>query len=496
MKEDYRHVPHEIPTEQALLGSLLINNRSLERVADSLRPEHFYDNLHARIYDFIVHGFMAGSTAVTPLTLHAALKADAGLVEVGGLRYLANLAEAAPAIPNVKEYARVLVEHWTRRQLIQAGEDIVNLAYEPTFETTVDQQVAQAERVVESLGARWRSNSGFRQPEQISDIGLRIIKRAEGIARGDKPRLIPTGLRKLDAKIGGIGGSELVILPGESGMGKSATLGAIARNSARAGYPTFVFSLEMTNDGYGVRMICDEDFALYRSNGYSTPLYYEKFRQGTLSDTDFERAVLANQRLQDLPLEICDDDTLDMTGIAARARAFASKFPKGTLGLVCLDYIQIVATDQTKNQNRERDVADVVRACKKLAKSLDWGVLAAAQVNENAATRGKDRRPRLSDVRESKAIVQEADIAIFPFRKAYHIYNEKPEIGSAEGEFAKWQAEYQTWKNRIEFIIPKVRQGRVGEVMLWCDMGASAIRDEEPGMPEVEQAQNDLALPL
>lgn len=492
-QEVFKHVPYDIEVEQSILGSILVDPRHLEKLPVSFKAEHFYDILHQRLFQHM-RDLNARGAAITPLTIHADLKADPSMVEVGGLAYLAGLAEASPALPNVTGYSRILLELHTRRELIRLGEDIVNLAHTPTFETPVNEQVKLAERAIETVSSVWRQDGSGRLPERAGDVAMRVMQRTADMRKGGKPLLVPTGFRYVDNIIGGMGPGELIIIPGRSGMGKSAFLSALSINAARAGYPAFIASIEMANTGYAERQICDVDYYTYKGR-YENPLQYEQFRTGNMTDVEFERGVLAAQEIAQWPLELCDEEELTLSAIEARARAFQRKFPPGTLGLILVDYLQIVEPTRRREGTREQEVNEIARGLKKMAKRLGWPVVAASQVKRAVDDRNdKKLRPTLADIRESGAIENEADLIMFPFRKAHYIYKDKPEIGSPETSFAAWQMEYRDWKHVLEILCRKNRGGREFDLSLWCDIASSAIRDREPGKLEVEQAQSDLAL--
>ena len=233
-QEAYRHVPYDIEVEQALLGAILVDNQALERVAALLKPEHFYDPLHARIFETMSLAVERGSFVLTPLTLHAAMKADPGLIEVGGTAYLAGLAQAAPAMPNVRDYARILHDLAVRRSLIRIGEDIVNTAYEAPTEKGPQAQIAEAEKALYAVSETSKYGEG---PLDFHEALRRAVESAEKAqARGGRISGVTSGFTDIDQLLGGLQPSDLLILAGRPGMGKTALGTNMAFHAARRLY--------------------------------------------------------------------------------------------------------------------------------------------------------------------------------------------------------------------------------------------------------------------
>jgi replicative DNA helicase len=479
-QEAYRHVPYDIEIEQAVLGSLLVDNSIIDVIATDLEHFHFYDPLHARIYDMMLVLILEGN--VTPLVLHAVMKADPGLQEVGGYTYLADLAQSAPAMPNILDYARILVELATRRGLIRIGEDLVNAAYEQPHEMPAKRISEQTTEALLNLG-----RATAKPIMSAYDIAMESLKEVEAVAIGKPVPMVKTGLRKLDEEIGGLRGGDMIVIAGKSGMGKTALLGSVCLNTARAEIPTIVFSLEMMRRQWVERMVCDLDF-----DTATKPLWYSRVRNARINNEEIFRFGNAMQALHGLPFEIHDEDDLTIQQITARARAFASKH-RGQLGIVAIDYLQIVSATDPRGQNREQVVASIARGVKSLAKRLGWPVMVGSQMNENDMARGKEeKRPQLADLRESKAIGNEADLVLSPSRPAYFVENRKPtDALPGDPAWLAWKGELAACANRMELLALKNRHGRRFDLELYCDMGASAIRDEAPYRPTLAQAQSD-----
>lgn len=487
-KEPAKHAPWDIDVEQALLGALLKDNRRIDLVAADLESRHFYDPLHQRLYDMIVYLQTEGD--VTPLILHSVMKADAGVVETGGIAYFDALAAACPAIPDVVYYSKILRDLAFRRDLIRIGEELAIAALEPPVDSPAQ---AIADFATEAL---LQAGADTSKPVLTPyEIAMETVRELEATRGGKPPPGVLTGLDKLDREIGCLRGGDLITVLAKSGMGKSAMMGALALNMARAGVPVIFFSLEMTRNQLVERMVCDLDF-----DTAEKAMWYSRVRNHRLSDEEFSRFVLGGQRLKELPLEICDEDGLTMAQISARARAFVAKWGKhadGTprLGAIIGDYLQIVEPADAR-ENRERQVARICRGAKSLAKRTGWPNIWGSQMNERDESRsGDERRPRASDARESKAIMNESDLMLSPYRPAVAVENRKPlEAQHGDSAHLAWAAELKAVRNRFELLALKNRHGRRFDLELWCDMGASAIRDEAPyrAKDAPEQAAQDL----
>lgn len=477
-----RQLPYDVDVEQALLGAILVDQHSLKRVATTpLQPEHFYDPLHQRLYEAAMKMWGAGH-AVTPLTLKAMMEGDAGFAEVGGQLYLKSLAQAASVMPNVIDYAAILSDLNMRRRMISVGEDLVNAAFDTRYEAgaaaKIGQQATSAIFEVTRYGGRGRPS------KTAHALSVEVLLEHEQRLAGKKIPTMPTGLASLDAELGGFRGTDLVIVPGRPGMGKSVLVNCISTRVALAGYPAFVFSLEMNEKQWIERTLCDLDYDALAA-GHSG-LEYRKFRNSTATAVELDRALYAQNRLAALPLEICDDDSLTIEDMTARSLAFA--MDKGPLGLIAVDYTQIIKpSDLGREVNREREVAHIARGLKSLAKQTGWTVIAAAQIiNKNA----EERRPIPSDIRESGAIEMEADIIMFPYREGWYVEQRRKDARKGGATiYEAWKAEYNNVKHNFELIMSKNRHGRTRDFDLWCDIGSNAVRDKRPITNAVNQQE-------
>ena len=478
-QDQAKHEPYDIEIEQAVIGSMLRDNKQIDIAAADLEGRHFYDPLHGRIFDMVV--YLQTEGAVTPLLVHSVMKTDPGIIETGGMNYLMALYQAAPSLPRMREFVAVLLEHSMRRELLAIATEIEASVYDAPQPGETAQKIA--DRATEAM---LQAGRAMASPD-ISpyEAGLESMRQAERIKRGEAIPMVKLGLEKVNEELGGLRGGDFVVILGKSGMGKSALMGGTSLSTARAGVPTLVFTLEMLRSQWVERMVCDIDYDTAMAEGQRA-MWYSRVRNGKLSDEEFSRFYLANQHLQNLPFEIVEADDLTVQQIQSKARAFAAKYAKNEdgsprIGLIIVDYIQIIEpTDQ--RDNRERQVAKIARGLKSLAKRLNWVVIAGSQMNESDAGRAKEeKRPQASDARESKAIMNEADVMFAPFRPAYFVENRKPmDCIKGDPAYSAWLGELKLVRHKFELLMLKNRHGRRVDFELHCDMGASAIRDYAP----------------
>ncbi|MBV8799885.1 MAG: replicative DNA helicase [Alphaproteobacteria bacterium] len=461
-QEIYRHVPYDIEVEQALLGAILVDNSALERVSSVLKSEHFYDPLHQRIYEVMQGQLDRCGMVITPLTLNAAMKADPGLVEVGGHAYLAGLAAAAPAMPNVRDYARILQELAIRRGLIHVGEDIVNAAYEAPHDKSPQTQIEDAEKALYRLSDTARYGEG---PLDFAESLRRTLESAERAqARGGRISGVASGFSDLDSLLGGLQPSDLIIVAGRPGMGKTSLATNMAFHAARAyvqdmeagaeqsrGAPVLLFSLEMAAQQLSARILSEQ-----------TEIEMWKIRNGKFAESEWEKFVLTMQELSTLPLYIDDTGGISIAQIAARARRMRRE---KKIGLVVIDHIQLVAPSR-RTENRVQEITEISKGLKVLAKDLDVPVIALSQLSRSVDSRD-DKRPVLSDLRESGSIEQDADVVMFVYREEYYLKSREPEPGTPD--HGKWLEKMERAHRRAELLVEKHRHGATNKVELFFD---------------------------
>jgi len=461
-QEVYRHVPYDIEVEQALLGAILVDNRQLEAATQILKPEHFYDPLHQRLYATMVETQDRGSMVLTPLTLHAAMKADPGLQEVGGHAYLVGLVQAAPAMPNVRDYGRILSDLSIRRSLISIGEDVVNAAYDSPLENPPQAQIQEAEKALYRISESSRYSAG---PIDFAESLRRTAELAEKAqARGGRISGLVTGFTDIDSLLGGLQPSDLLILAGRPGMGKTSLATNMAFHTCRAyvqdmeageavprGAPVLFFSLEMAAQQLSARILSEQ-----------TEIEMWKIRNGRFSDGEWEKFILAMQDLSTLPFYIDDTGGISIAQIAARARRMKRE---KNIGCVMIDHIQLVA-GSGRAENRVQEITEISKSLKVLAKELDIPVIALSQLSRGVDARD-DKRPVLSDLRESGSIEQDADVVMFVYREEYYLKSREPDPASAD--HIKWLEKCERAHRRAEVMVEKHRHGATNRIDLHFD---------------------------
>ena len=461
-QEAYRHVPYDIEVEQALLGAILVDNQAIERVASLIKADDFYDPLHQRIYDVMFSSSERGGMVLTPLTLHAAMKADPGLIEVGGHAYLAGLVQAAPAMPNVRDFARILHDLSVRRILIRIGEDIVNTAYEAPHDKPPKDQIEEAEKALYSVSESSKYGAG---PIDFAESLRRTVELAEKAqARGGRISGLATGFSDIDSLLGGLQASDLIIVAGRPGMGKTSLATNMAFHTARAylqdlesgadvpsGAPVLFFSLEMAAQQLSARILSEQ-----------TEIEMWKIRNGRFSENEWEKFVLTMQDLSTLPLYIDDTGGISIAQIAARARRLKRE---KNIGCIMIDHIQLVA-GSGRPENRVQEITEISKALKVLAKDLDVPVIALSQLSRGVDARD-DKRPVLSDLRESGSIEQDADVVMFVYREEYYLKSREPDPGSPD--HAKWLDKCERAHRRAEVLVEKHRHGATNKIELFFD---------------------------
>ena len=464
--------PSNMQAEQALLGALLANNRAYERVSDFLIPDHFVDAVHGRIFQAIARRVEAGQLA-DAVTLKAEFEHSGVLDEVGGTSYLAQLLTAMVGIINAGEYGRAIYDAWLRRQLIELGEQVVNHAFGADPELDGKQQIELAESELFKLATQGGSDGGFVSFEKA--LAEAILGAERAFQRSGHVSGLSTGLRDLDKKTGGMHPSDLMILAGRPGMGKTALATKMAFGAARAllaearqadpnAVPkgsVAVFSLEMSAEQLATRLLAEEA----RVSG-------DRIRRGEISSRDFDRFVQVSRELASLPLHI--DDTPAITLSALRTRCRRLKRTKG-LNLVVVDYLQLMRPSAgTRPESRVLEISQITQGLKAIAKELAVPVLALSQLSRAVESR-EDKRPQLSDLRESGTIEQDADMVLFVYRDEYYLQQRVPKQIAFESEdkfqsaLEKWQRDMEQVHNKAEVLIEKQRHGPTGKVDLFFE---------------------------
>jgi replicative DNA helicase len=461
----FRTQPHNVEAEQALLGAILINNEAYHRVGEYLRPEHFYEPVHGRIYAAMM-GLIERGRLADHITLKVAFEDDEALRDLDGAQYLARLARAAESIVNADDYGRLLHDLALKRGVILVGEEMVNKAYDPSVPENGREQIEAAEQHLFMLAQEGEVEGGFRGFPAVLTSAITMVEAA--YHKDSRVTGVPTGLIDLDDKLGGLQPSDLVILAGRPSMGKTALAITIAANAAAtpAGdgadtYAAGVFSLEMSAEQLAMRLLSAQ-----------AELSSDDLRRGKLRDMDFKKVVQASQDLAGRPLFIDDTPALSVAALRTRARRLKRRHG---LSLLVVDYLQLVRPATSSAQsNRVQEIAEITQGLKAIAKELNIPVLALSQLSR-AVEQREDKRPQLADLRESGAIEQDADVVMFVYRDEYYQERSEPKQRPEETR-ERFEERYQTWQKRYEesrgiadLIIAKQRNGPIGSIRLSFD---------------------------
>lgn len=463
----YRMLPHNLEAEQGLLGALLIDNRGLEKVGDFLRSEHFFMPAHQRIYDSILKLIDRGQNA-SPVTLKTYFEKDEDLKDVGGSEYLADLAASVVSVINTADYARTVYDLHLRRALISLGEDVVNEAFDHNLEREAQDTIETAEARLYELAESGEVKGAF---TTLRDSVLIAIQHAEKAFKSEgNVTGVTTGLRDMNKKLGGLQQSDLLILAGRPSMGKTALATNLAFNAALAyaesggkeGARVGFFSLEMSADQLATRILADQ-------SGISG----DAIRKGNIRQEDFRKFAEASQKLSQVPLFIDDTPALSISAVRTRARRLKRQHG---LELLVVDYLQLLRGTGSKQgqDNRVQEVSEITRGLKAIAKELQIPVLALSQLSRQVEQR-EDKRPQLSDLRESGSIEQDADVVMFVYREEYYLSRSEPEPGTEK--HMKWQEGMERAHNIGECIIAKARHGPIGTVRMHFEPNVTRFSD-------------------
>jgi replicative DNA helicase len=455
----FREAPHNLEAEQALLGAILVNNEAVDRVSSFLKPQHFFDPLHGRIFETAAKLIMGGKRA-TPITLKTYFQNDEPVGELSVPQYLGRLAANATTIINAEDYGRTVYDLAVRRQLIDIGEAMVNTAYDSPIDAPPATQIEGAEQQLYELAETGKYGTGF---EPFSSALTDAIDMAANAYRRDGGLSgLATGFSDLDQRMGGLQASDLIIIAGRPSMGKTALATNIAYHVAKAyksdpdsdkpldGAVVGFFSLEMSAEQLATRIIAEQSY-----------IPSERIRRGRIDSDEFDRIVEVSQELQNLPLFIDQTGGISVAQLAARARRL--KRQRG-LGFVIVDYLQLLSGSSRRAQEgRVQEVTEITTGLKALAKELQVPILALSQLSRQVENR-EDKRPQLADLRESGSIEQDADVVMFVFREEYYLERSQPRENTEEHR--QWQMDMEAVTGKADVIIGKQRHGPTGTVTL------------------------------
>jgi replicative DNA helicase len=463
-------LPHNVEAEAALLGALMIDNRLVEDVQLTLKADHFFEPVHGRIYDAVL--LLADRNMVAnPVTLKPMFEADEAIRQLGGPAYLAQLTGSGAALIGARDFARQIYDLALLRELIAVGRKLATDAMDTSAAATPQDQIEAAEMALYRVAEQGGESGSVKSFAHATRLAVELAEKALNAGGGLSG--VTTGMESVNAKTGGLHHSDLLILAGRPGMGKTAFATNLAFNAARrwlrdmedgiepaksVGAKVAFFSLEMSADQLATRVLAEQ-------SGISGEL----LRMGKISQQDFRNLARASAELETLPLFI--DDTPGLTIAALRTRARRLK-RRHDIGLVIVDYLQLLqGSGRGGDGNRVQEISEISRGLKTLAKELNVPVIALSQLSRAVESR-EDKRPQLSDLRESGSIEQDADIVLFVFREEYYVMSREPkrpmegDDAKVFDDHAKWLSELQRVEGLAELIIAKQRHGATGKVKL------------------------------
>jgi len=466
VENNLKQLPCNIEAEQAVIASILVSNDIYDEISPILNPQKFFDPIHAKLYETIEKLISKGLLA-NPITLKNHFENNDGLKELGGQEYLIKITKFSTSAKQAIDYANIVQEMHIRRELIKISQLVLDEAATNNDVSTSGEEIIQiAEKSLFDLAERGHFNQSFMKFEsalkQTIDMAKSAYQNEEGLVG------VPTGLTDLDSRLGGLHKQDLVIIAGRPSMGKTALATNIAfyaakniQNKKKKSTVAF-FSLEMSSEQLSTRILSEQ--SRIRSND---------IRRGKVSEKEFEQFIETSKNISELPLYIDETPAITIAAISNRSRRIKRLFG---LELIVVDYIQLMRSLGTKDYNRVQEISEITQGLKALAKELDVPVLALSQLSR-AVEQRDDKKPQLSDLRESGSIEQDADVVMFVYREAYYLERKEPTLGSIE--HAEWQQKMNEISSLAEIMIGKQRHGPTGNVKVEFEAMYTKFKDLE-----------------
>ena len=443
--------PSNLEAEQALIGSILVNNDIIDEISTIVNSSTFYDPAHIKIFEVIESLNNKGMIA-NPITLKNFFEKDNMLNEVGGTEYLVKLTRFSSSAKQAIDYAKIIHEMYLRRQLVQISDQLsVDTLNANSQEQNAENIIENTEKSLFDLAERGSFSQSFLKFNQALDQTIEMATLAMQSDHGIVG--VPTGLTDLDEKLGGLHKSDLVILAGRPSMGKTALATNIAYNAAQhiskrqEKSSIAFFSLEMSSEQLSTRILSEQ--ARIKS---------DDIRRGKVTEEEINRYIETSRNIYNLPLYIDETPAITIATLSNRARRIKRLFG---LSMVVVDYIQLMRASTNKNDNRVQEISEITQGLKALAKELSVPVLALSQLSR-AVEQRDDKQPQLADLRESGSIEQDADVVMFVYREAYYLERKQPKLGSIE--HAEWQSKMNDVNGLADIILGKQRHGPTGTV--------------------------------
>ena len=460
--KDIVHLPNNVEAEQMLIGAMLRDNRICDALEDIISSDVFYDPLHGRIFDQVVKINKRGLSA-NEISLKMFFDNDEALSECGGGEYLAKIAAKASVVFDIRSVARVVFDAHLRRCLIALGSDIVGSAYDYDSDNPAEHQIESAAQRLFLLGNQGKSDKNY----HVFSTLIEDVKRKIETARGNKNALqgIPVGLKDLDHLLNGMQNADLIVLAARPSMGKTALALNMALNACKAlkekGKSVGFFSLEMSAEHIASRLVSIE-----------SEISSYKALSGKISNSELQQVLKASESICNLPLVIDDSSVLSISGLRTRIRRMHQLH---NIAVVFVDYLQLIkGTTKRSGDNRVQEVSEVTQGLKAIAKELDIPLIALSQLSRLVEQRD-DKKPQLSDLRDSGSIEQDADVVMFLYREEYYELRKQPAEGTSK--HVEWQKKMESISNLADVLVSKQRNGPIGNVRLFFEPEKGKFRD-------------------
>jgi len=456
-------LPNNIEAEQSVIGSILVSNDILDDVSPIINYTKFYDPIHQKIF-LAIENLISKGMLANPITLKNYFENDKNLIELEGHEYLVKITKFSTSLRQAIEYAKIIYDMHVRRELIKISETTIDNASNKNIDLPGEKIIEDSEKLLFDLAERGSFRKSFVKFDAALNLTIEMASKAfkstEGIVG------VPTGLTDLDDRLGGLHNQDLVIIGGRPSMGKTALATNIAFHAAKniqeKGLKSSVafFSLEMSSEQLSTRILSEQ--SRIKSND---------IRRGKISEEQFDKFIETSKNISELPLYIDETPAISIAAISNRARRIKRLFG---CELVVVDYIQLMRATNIRNEGRVQEISEITQGLKALAKELNVPVLAVSQLSR-AVEQRDDKKPQLSDLRESGSIEQDADVVMFVYREAYYLERKEPRPATVE--HAEWQNKMNEISILAEIMIGKQRHGPTGNIKVEFEAMFTKFRD-------------------
>ena len=463
VKDRPKELPNNIEAEQSVIGSILVSNDIFDDVSPIINYTKFYDPIHQKIF-LAIENLISKGMLANPITLKNYFENDKSLIELEGHEYLVKITKFSTSLRQAIEYAKIIYDMHVRRELIKISEATIDNASNKNIDLPGEKIIEDSEKLLFDLAERGSFSKSFVKFDialnQTIEMASRAFKSTEGIVG------VPTGLTDLDDRLGGLHNQDLVIIGGRPSMGKTALATNIAFHAAKniqdKGLKSSVafFSLEMSSEQLSTRILSEQ--SRIKSND---------IRRGKISEEQFDKFIETSKNISELPLYIDETPAISIAAISNRARRIKRLFG---CELVVVDYIQLMKATNIRNDGRVQEISEITQGLKAIAKELNVPVLAVSQLSR-AVEQRDDKKPQLSDLRESGSIEQDADVVMFVYREAYYLERKEPRPATVE--HAEWQVNMNEISNLAEIMISKQRHGPTGNIKVEFESMFTKFRD-------------------